>query len=67
MYFELDNDRGHNITNFPHFEEKLENHIKYLGHTEINTQYGKLTEKSIGNRTYIIHEHCSESSEKWAY
>jgi len=63
MYYKLDDNRGHNISNITSFEEKLETHIKYLEHKNINTQYGKLIEKTIKNRKYIVHEHNNSMSE----
>lgn len=59
MYLNLEENRGHNIFNYPNFNENLKNHTKYADIKYVETQYGKLFEKKIGNRQYIIHEHNS--------
>lgn len=48
MYLTLNSDRGGNST------RELELSHKYLNHKEINTQYGKLVQKDINNRHYVV-------------
>lgn len=55
MHFTLDNNRDNKLTNA---KEKLKTHIKYTGHKDVTTQYGRLVEKQLivnnTERRYVI-------------